>query len=503
VIEKPLILRHFASMPELNQNSIDKTVQDDPLAALTMQQASMAFSYRYTINGLIMGVGEALVITLSLFIGGFIRFVWKGDPMIASWMVYLVVAWILGSFTMKMLPGWGLGPVEELRRTVLLLVGVFVGTTAMLFWGKAAHETSRFTLTFGFVFSLISVPLVRLQMKRFLIARRLWGAPTVVFTDRHIGPQVIHSILQEPGLGYIPVGVMINDEGYPPGSTLTGLPVLSRINEPTGLAHAAIIALPNLSGRETAEMIETCLHHYRRVVIIPDIADVPSLWVKPRDLVGMLGLEIPSNLIDPLARLLKRAIDLVIVLLTMPFWLPVCLLLSLCIWLEDHGNPLFLQERIGYRGKIFKTWKFRTMHPNAETILQNNLRDDPALRQEWENNFKLKSDPRITRVGRFLRRTSLDEIPQFINILRGEMSLVGPRPLPSYHHEELPIRARELRERARPGMTGLWQVSGRSESGHAGMPKWDTYYVRNWSIWLDIVIFIRTIRAVVSAKGAY
>ena len=474
-----------------------------PLNRLALQQSSMAYAYRYTINGLIMGLGEALVITVSLFLGGFIRFIWKGDPMIASWMLYLVVAWMLGSFATKMLPGWGLGPVEELRRTVLLMLGVFVGTTAMLFWGKAAHETSRFTLTFGFMFSVVAVPLVRLQMKRLLIAKRLWGAPTVVYTDQNVGPQVINALTQEPGLGYIPVGVIINDDAYPPESELAGLPVLGRHDTTAGIAQAAIIALPNLSSHETAELVETCLSLYRRVVIIPDIADMPSLWVKPRDMVGMLGLEIPSNLIDPLARLIKRTFDLGFVLLTLPLWLPICLILALLIWLEDRANPMFLQERIGYRGRVFKTWKFRTMHPDAENILQTKLREDDALRAEWEANFKLRNDPRITLIGRFLRRTSLDEIPQFINILRGEMSLVGPRPLPSYHHDELPIRARELRERARPGMTGLWQVSGRSEAGHAGMPKWDTYYVRNWSACLDIVIFIRTIRAVMSAKGAF
>lgn len=485
------------------ENNDIRSLSEKQASPLLHQQASMAFSYRYGINGLMMGLGEALVITLSLLIGGFIRFAWKGDPMISSWMIYLVVAWVLGSFTMKLLPGWGLGPVEELRRTVLLLIGVFAGTTAMLFWGKAAHETSRFTLTLGFVISLVSVPFIRVQMKRFLIGRGLWGAPTVVFTDRHIGPQVINAIQQEPGLGYIPVGVMINDTGYAPGSTLADLPVLGGLFDPSGIAHSAIIALPNLSNHETTELIEQCLSQFRRVVIIPDIAEVPSLWVKPRDLVGMLGLEIPSNLLDPLSRFIKRSFDLSFVLLTLPFWLPAGILLCFLIWAEDRANPMFLQDRIGLRGRNFKTWKFRTMHPNAEAILQQSLRDDPSLRAEWEANFKLRNDPRITMIGRFLRRTSLDELPQFINILLGEMSLVGPRPLPRYHHEELPERVRELRERARPGMTGLWQVSGRSETGHAGMPKWDTYYVRNWSIWLDVVIFVRTIRAVISAKGAY
>jgi len=466
-------------------------------------QVASTSGYRQFLNSFLLALSEVAVVAASLVFGGFIRSIWKGDPMIASWMIYLMAAWLLGSLMMKRLPGWGLGPVEELRRTILLLISVFAATTVMLFWGKAAHETSRFTLTFGFLFCTIALPLVRLQIKRILIRRGWWGTPTVIFTDRQIGPQVINAILQEPGLGYIPIGVMINDSGYVPGSNLAGLPVLGNFAETSKLAHSAIIALPNLSNHDTTELIEQCLSQFRRVVIIPDIADMPSLWVKPRDLVGMLGLEIPSNLLDPLSRFIKRMFDLSFVLVTLPFWLPVGILLSLLIWIEDRANPLFIQDRIGLRGRNFKTWKFRTMHPDAEAILQQSLRENPALQTEWEANFKLRNDPRITTIGRFLRRTSLDELPQFINILIGNMSLVGPRPLPRYHHDELPVRVRELRERARPGMTGLWQVSGRSDTGHAGMPKWDTYYVRNWSVWLDIVIFVRTIRTVMSGSGAY
>jgi lipopolysaccharide/colanic/teichoic acid biosynthesis glycosyltransferase len=125
------------------------------------------------------------------------------------------------------------------------------------------------------------------------------------------------------------------------------------------------------------------------------------------------------------------------------------------------------------------------------------------LRKEWETQFKLRHDPRITSIGNFLRRTSMDELPQLVNVLRGEMSLVGPRPLPEYHHQELPERVKKLRDRVRPGMTGLWQVSGRSEAGTQGMARWDTYYVRNWSLWLDIVILVRTIRTVISRHGAF
>ena len=143
------------------------------------------------------------------------------------------------------------------------------------------------------------------------------------------------------------------------------------------------------------------------------------------------------------------------------------------------------------------------MVPHAEERLKEALQQDEGLRVEWEKYYKLKKDPRITRIGRVLRRTSLDELPQLLNVLSGSMSLVGPRPLPSYHFEDLPKSVQQLRDQVKPGITGLWQVSGRSESGTAGMEKHDPYYVRNWSIWLDIIILFRTIRAVLVARGAY
>tara|TARA_B100000927_G_scaffold35203_1_gene25285 strand:+ start:30 stop:461 length:432 start_codon:yes stop_codon:yes gene_type:complete len=143
------------------------------------------------------------------------------------------------------------------------------------------------------------------------------------------------------------------------------------------------------------------------------------------------------------------------------------------------------------------------MVPNAEKVLEEALEKDENLRNEWNNHFKLKKDPRITKIGRFLRITSLDELPQLFNVLNGTMSVVGPRPLPNYHFNELPKYVQDLRNKVKPGITGLWQVSGRSEAGTVGMEKWDPYYVRNWSIWLDIFILFKTVKAVFSGKGAY
>lgn len=464
--------------------------------------ASFPYLRRSLLNAVTIGTAEASALILSLFAGGFVRMVWKGEPMLASWMAYLLGAWIVGAYVAKLLPGWGLGPVEELRRTFFLLVAVFAGTTAMLFWGKAAEITSRFTLTLGFVLSVVFVPAIRLEMKRLLLKLDSWGVPAVLYGKAESVEIAARALRDEKGLGYIPNGVFLED-WKPTARTIAGLDVIGSTDQYTSRAPVALLAASGLSPQRVSDLLDGPLANYRRVVVIPEITESPTLWVKPRDLMGMLGIEIPGNLLDPLARFIKRSLDLAVVLLTAPIWIPLCLILSLLVWLEDRGHPIFKQERVGIGGRLFHTLKFRTMHPDAERILRERLEADPKLRAEWQAHFKLRNDPRITRTGRFLRATSLDELPQFLNVLRGDMSLVGPRPLPRYHHDELPERTRQLRERVRPGITGLWQVSGRSEAGHAAMPRWDTYYVRNWSIWLDIVILVRTVRAVLSRRGAY
>ncbi len=199
----------------------------------------------------------------------------------------------------------------------------------------------------------------------------------------------------------------------------------------------------------------------------------------------------------------KQAIEMMIVIATMPLWFPVCAVIYMLILIEDRKNPLFIQNRIGKGGKEFRTFKFRTMVPNAEEVLKKVLEEDEALREEWETFYKLRKDPRVTRIGKFLRRTSLDELPQLFNVLLGDMGMVGPRPLTAYHQNVLPANVKMLRETVKPGITGLWQVSGRSDSGTEGMKKWDPYYVQNWSLKLDFTILVRTAFVVIACKGAY
>lgn len=465
-------------------------------------QSAIRYSWRRLHNVLVMAAGDALALTLALLAAGAVRMWWFGDPLIPSWIWYVLPIWWGGASLMRLLPSWGLGPVEELRRLTGLLFFVFASAAVVLFLSQQADSVSRLTLTLGLGFSLLTVPLVRLRVKRLLIAFGLWGIPTVVYGAGQTSAKVVRFLQKEKGLGYIPVGVF-DDNPASKNKWFEDVKVLGSTDLVTTQASVAVLAMPRASRTRQAELLEGPLSHYRTILVIPDLFDAPSLWVRPRDLNGMLGLEINSNLESPVARFIKRAVDIALVLAFAPYWILLCVVLGMLIWLEDGEHPLFFQERIGKDGRVFNTWKFRTMVPNAEAVLRQKLTEDDALRAEWETFYKLKKDPRITRIGGFLRHFSLDELPQLVNVLRGEMSLVGPRPLPQYHHEELPARVRDLRARVRPGITGLWQVSGRSDAGTEGMEQWDPYYVRNWSLWLDIVILIRTARAVAGGSGAY
>ena len=462
-----------------------------------------AFSYgrRLLTNSVSLLVGDFLALTASMLTGGLLRDLLYGDSMIPGWSWLILPVWALGATLTSLTPGWGLGPVDHLRRLVALIFASFGVAAAALFLSKTGAEASRFTLTTAFFISVFLIPLVRVRIKGGLISSGKWGIPTVIYGSDDTASHVLDALRAEPGLGYMPVGIF--DDDSTAGSYIDGVPVLGPMDQNTADAPFAIIATTQTSRERLIGLLEGPLTIYRRVVVIPDLLEAPSLWVTPRDFVGLVGLEITLNLLNPVARFVKRASDILIVVTTAPVWIPVCLVLAGLIWLEDRASPLFIQERIGYYGKKFNTWKFRTMHPNAEEILKREMVANPELEAEWAVDCKLRHDPRVTRVGGFLRRTSLDELPQFMNVLLGDMSLVGPRPLPQYHYGQLPVQIRTLRDRVRPGITGLWQVSGRSESGTKGMERWDAYYVRNWSLWLDIVILVRTVRVVLSGKGAY
>jgi len=209
----------------------------------------------------------------------------------------------------------------------------------------------------------------------------------------------------------------------------------------------------------------------------------------------------------PYKRVVKRAMDIVFASLLLVVFCPVIIIIMLLMVMEG-GDIFFPSERIGYRGKIFKCWKFRTMRPNSQKILNEALKD-PKARVEWEKDFKLHRDPRVTRLGVFLRKSSFDELPQLFNILKGDMSLVGPRPILAGPRPIIGSEKEKYGDKfpvyisVKPGVTGLWQVNGRSDVSFKYRIYLDSWYIENWSIWYDVVILIKTVLVILRRSGAY
>ena len=200
----------------------------------------------------------------------------------------------------------------------------------------------------------------------------------------------------------------------------------------------------------------------------------------------------------------KRLFDVSFSLLALVIILPIMIPLAIAIKLTDGGSVFFRHERVGFRGRKFKLLKFRSMYPDADRRLKEILEKDPKAREEWERTFKLKNDPRVTPIGKFLRKTSLDELPQFFNVLKGDMSIVGPRPVVEEELKKYYREKAEIYKSVKPGITGYWQVEGRSDvEDYEERVRMDEWYVKNQSFWLDIKIILKTIKVMLTGKGAY
>jgi Undecaprenyl-phosphate galactose phosphotransferase WbaP len=418
-------------------------------------------------------------------------------------LVFGLLALPLANWFMGLYPGYGLGPVERLRRRVIAAGFTFA---ALFMWNHLvlAGGWSRGIELASFVFALVLSPLVEATIVTILMRCGWWGTPVIVLSSDNAGSRIVESLRRTPELGLVPIALLKNrPEAW--GATIGGVPVLGPVSLAPGLAayaRTAIVAMPSFLSPQLAGLVESL--PFPTVVLVPDLPGVQSLWITPRDLAGSVGLELRRNLLLKRNYYLKRVADYAI---GVPLFLasaPLVAVLALWIKRVSPGPAFYTQEREGHRGGKIRVWKLRTMYPDAEQVLERYLDENPNERDHWQRFFKLKHDARILPgVGRLLRRTSLDELPQFWNVLRGEMSLVGPRPFPGYHLDEFGPQFRELRQSVLPGLTGFWQISERSDADLKAQENLDTYYIRNWSLWLDLYIFACTLKAVVLPRGAY
>ena len=266
--------------------------------------------------------------------------------------------------------------------------------------------------------------------------------------------------------------------------------------------QCGIVVIPTECDSKTAELVEILARRFDYLYVAPRISEDE---VTAAPFVGKnshLEVRVGRCTAEGEAHPLKRAFDLIGAVCLMLLSLPFCLFLAVLIPLATKGPLLYKQMRIGKGNRMFYALKFRTMFVDAGTRLNQYLEKDPAMRAEWESVHKLKDDPRVTWIGRFLRRFSLDELPQIWNVVTGDMSLIGPRPIVVSEIERYGVDYAAY-EAVRPGLTGLWQVSGRNDTTYRERVSYDSYYVRNWSLRLDARILARTIRAVISGTGAY
>jgi Undecaprenyl-phosphate galactose phosphotransferase WbaP len=400
---------------------------------------------------------------------------------------------------------------DEIREIYRVIGILFLNTGLFLFLGNPTFPRSWFVVTCVSAFVLI--PFFRFFAKQMFSWAGIWDIPTVILGCGRNAQEAMLALASERLMGFKVIGFLaFRTEGVPDDGYLDilgkRLPVQSLGNDP--LRTLFELGRPNLVvALETTELtgfntlIEVLGRYSNNLYIVPPLRGLPLFGMEASHFFSheVLLLRVRDNLARPFSRWLKRFLDLVGSIFLLLALSPLFAVLVLQIR-RDGGPALFGHIRIGRDGKPFTCLKFRSMVPNAQQVLKDLLESDPQAQSEWERDFKLKDDPRITRIGDFLRRTSLDELPQLWNVVKGEMSLVGPRPIVQEELERYRERVHHYLK-ARPGMTGLWQISGRNDTNYDNRVFLDAWYVKNWSIWYDVAILFKTISVVLGRKGAY
>lgn len=406
-------------------------------------------------------------------------------------------------------PATAVNPVYELRQqiTVLLLSCVLLFTENGLLGEISRMEL--LTVVLMMPVGMVLIPAIRFTTRRICPRLPWWGETAVIVGAGSQGRAVYRFLAASPQRGLRPVGLIDDrpERFWQGAETDLTIQFLGTNDDLVEIClqrqiHWVIAAVADRSPLEVASVLNRGSMIANLVVLSSPVL-MPSLWVESFEAAGLTGIHVRDRLLFPFHRLSKRVFDVATSGLLLVVFSPLILAVALLIRLHSKGPVFFGHERIGRGNRRFVAFKIRSMVPNASQILESFLEQNPEARSEWVLDQKLKDDPRvIPGVGRFLRKTSLDEIPQLWNVLCGDMSLVGPRPIVENEIDKY-REAYPLYLRVRPGLTGLWQISGRNNTTYDARVRLDTYYIRNWSLWLDYFILLRTVRTVVFREGSY
>ena len=371
-------------------------------------------------------------------------------------------------------PAAPVSPVEEMRRLFASAILTHLGLIAYIaLTNQTLKETSRVVTVFSGAFTAVLAQPMRDLMRWAMFKCRAFRIPAaVVGNEEHVKR----------------LKAALDADAY------------------AGFRHVAAEDRPKIVF-SCEDMDDFCAHYpdyaqrYAYIEYLPASGTLPLSIVRPTLIDGFGGLEFANQRKMRLLQTEKWILDKLLAAVVFVCALPIFIVVPLLVKLTSRGPVFYRHQRLGKRGRPLRVWKFRTMYVDADERLKAILDSDPARRAEWEANFKLANDPRVTPLGRFLRRTSIDEFPQLFNVFAGDMTLVGPRPIVE---GEIPRygESYETFSSVKPGVTGLWQASGRSDTDYTRRVALDIHYILNWSPWLDLWILKKTLAAVVFMRGA-
>ncbi len=378
----------------------------------------------------------------------------------------------------------------------------------MFFLDLSTDKHTIYFLLFLWLASFILLITIRYILKKFLDERYIFQIPLVIIGNQKEAAAFVKNINNDTGLGAYEVVGLVSDKPtninelkkYP---VLGSFKDIEKIIADTGVNNV-LIAVPYLGEQKEKSIINRVQPLVKNMCIIPNLTDIPMGGIDVETMFNekIMVIRVRNNLARTINKVIKNIFDMVLTLIGTILISPVLVIIAIWIYKDSPGPVIFKHMRIGKDGKEFPCYKFRSMCVDAKEKLEELLKNDPEARAEWDKDFKLKHDPRITKSGAFLRKTSLDELPQIFNVLKGEMSLVGPRPIIRAEMERYGEHINDYLM-VKPGITGMWQCSGRSDVDYTERVCMDSWYVRNWSVWLDIMLLWRTFKAVIAGKGAY
>jgi undecaprenyl-phosphate galactose phosphotransferase len=419
-------------------------------------------------------------------------------------MIFIVVRYLTGDYGRRQL-FW-----DGAKVTTIALLITSLPDIGMLMLGNGVYQTMPVVLSW--VALLFLVPVMRQGMRIVMSRAGIWQIPTAMIGTGPRSEEIFTALQGSLSLGFDLRWLVIED---PETSPPAGLSLLKPIHsaDPARTANIVcsegckevVVASEDMQSAHFAEVVQRLLEVNVPVAIVPSINRLPLANATTNYFFGsdILLMQVRSNVQRLPSRIAKRLFDILVSLFLLVTLAPLFVILGIIIKRSSTGPVTYSQVRIGRHGVPFPCIKFRTMVEDADAVLKCWAAEHPEMWAAYLKTYKLRDDPRITRIGKWLRKTSLDELPQLWNVLRGDMSLVGPRPVLARELQEHYGPATQLYIRTRPGMTGLWQVSGRSDTSYQRRVFLDEWYILNWSFWYDIVILIQTAWIVVSGKGAF